>query len=330
MERLMDEVLAVGRRAGRRAASICRQVLAEAPAAPEAMAKLGKEPVTVADYGSQAVILEEVAQAFPDHGVISEEGAAHLRQESSAGLRDQLVRLVGGVADRSVEFDRICSWIDHEGVPGADFMWAVDPIDGTKGFLRRQQFAVAIGVLHEGRPWAGVLVAPNLPWDEARPEAGRGVMFVGGRGRGVVREALDNDLSESVTVSPEADPAAIRVLGSVESAHGDPRLLTGLMDDLQLGGGVVRVDSQVKYAKVAVGDAEIYLRPQSQPDYREKIWDHVAGVVVTEAAGGRVTDVRGRELDFNRGRKLVDNRGVLATNGLVHERVLESLERLGA
>jgi len=129
---------------------------------------------------------------------------------------------------------------------------------------------------------------------------------------------------------PAEDPAAMRVLGSVESAHGDPRLITELMRDLKLGGGMVRVDSQVKYAKVAAGAAEVYLRPQSRPDYRERIWDHVAGVVVTEAAGGRVTDVRGHELDFSLGRRLTENRGVLATNGPLHDRLLATLERLGA
>jgi len=81
---------------------------------------------------------------------------------------------------------------------------------------------------------------------------------------------------------------------------------------------------------VARGEGEIYLRPRSRPDYRENIWDHAAGVVVLEEAGGRVTDLDGRDLDFTRGRKLVDNRGVLATNGHVHEAVLESLRRVEA
>ena len=87
---------------------------------------------------------------------------------------------------------------------------------------------------------------------------------------------------------------------------------------------MVRIDSQVKYGAVAAGLAEVYIRPRSRPDYRENIWDHAAGVAVVTEAGGRVTDLDGAPLDFSRGPKLVDNRGVLATNGTVHDLILES------
>lgn len=58
------------------------------------------------------------------------------------------------------------------------------------------------------------------------------------------------------------------------------------------------------------GDAEIYLRlPRPGKRYEEKIWDHAAGVVVVEEAGGRVTDVYGKPLDFSQGRTLKENTG---------------------
>jgi 3'(2'), 5'-bisphosphate nucleotidase len=100
------------------------------------------------------------------------------------------------------------------------------------------------------------------------------------------------------------------------------------MESMGLGGGVVRLDSQAKYASVACGAAEIYLRPQSRPDYREKVWDHAAGVVVVEEAGGRVTDLHGKPLDFSLGRRLEDNRGVVATNGRIHDAVIASLAEI--
>ncbi len=330
MERLTNEILEVGLRAGRRAAQICRQVLAEAPAEPDAMAKLGKEPVTVADYGSQAVILEAVRRHFPSHAVIAEEGAQHLRENAGDASSEQIVRLVGEALERPVDFEEVCDWIDHEGGTSSELTWAIDPIDGTKGFLRRDQFAVAIGVLVGGEPFAGVLVCPNLPVDDEHPEAGHGVAFLAARGRGTLRQPLAGGEARRVRVSDVHGPEQARVLGSVESAHGDPKMLVAVREDLGLGGGIVRVDSQVKYGVVASGGAEIYLRPQSRPDYREKIWDHAAGVIVTQEAGGRVTDLRGRELDFSLGRRLEQNRGVLATNSWLHDEVLESLGRLGA
>jgi 3'(2'), 5'-bisphosphate nucleotidase len=82
------------------------------------------------------------------------------------------------------------------------------------------------------------------------------------------------------------------------------------------------MDSQCKYAAVARGEADIYLRLPTRKDYQEKIWDHAAGWLVVTEAGGRVTDVGGKPLDFTKGRTLRDNRGVVATNGPLHDRVV--------
>ena len=100
MEASLDAVLLTAMEGGRRAAHVCRAVLAEAPDTPDAMAKLGKEPVTVADYGSQAVILEAVARAFPNHGVISEEGSAHLREASADDGAEQIIRIASAALGR--------------------------------------------------------------------------------------------------------------------------------------------------------------------------------------------------------------------------------------
>lgn len=319
----LDRFLEVAQEAGRQAAHLCRAVHADTP---ESMDKGDKSPVTIADYGSQAVILRAIAAAFPDHGIISEEGSEHLRE--SAG-EDGVARIVGLVSDRvgeAVEFEQVCDWIDHAGVDGAEYTWAIDPIDGTKGFLRRQQYAVAIGLMRKGVPYAGVLVCPNLPVDLNDPEGPCGVMFVAGKGQGAFRVAIDSGASQKIEVSASADPATWRVLGSVESAHGDPALVVAMMEQASVGGGFVRYDSQVKYGVVANGSAEIYVRPRSKPDYRENIWDHVAGVIVCEEAGGRVTDVDGKDLDFTLGPKLLENRGILATcGGAVHEAVVAGL-----
>lgn len=316
-----DTILAVAEQAGRAAARLCQAVLAEAPVSPEAMAKLGEGPVTVADYGSQALILKAVAAAFPGHGVIAEEGSAHLRAHAGDASTEQIVRLVGRELGAPAGFEQICGWIDHQGAAGAEFVWAIDPIDGTKGFLRREQYAVAIGVLRRGQPYAGVLACPNYEG---------GVLFVAARGRGARVVPLAGDVPRPARVTTFADPARVRVLGSVEAAHGDPKVVKAVIDDLKLAGGMVRIDSQVKYGAVARGDAEVYLRPRSKPDYRENIWDHAAGVIVTEEAGGRVTDLDGRPLDFSRGQRLEENRGVLATNGAVHDAVVASLRRVEA
>jgi 3'(2'), 5'-bisphosphate nucleotidase len=90
----------------------------------------------------------------------------------------------------------------------------------------------------------------------------------------------------------------------------------------------VRVDSQVKYGVLAKGDAEVYLRMPNpaKPDYREKIWDHAAGVIIVEEAGGKVTDINGKNLDFSAGAKLINNRGVIVTNNRVHDIIINQIK----
>jgi len=95
------------------------------------------------------------------------------------------------------------------------------------------------------------------------------------------------------------------------------------------GGAQVALALQAKYATVADGRAEIYLRLPTRKDYVEKIWDHAGGVLVVEEAGGTVTDVDGKPLDFTHGRGLHANRGVIVTNGRLHNAVLEAVRSTG-
>ena len=99
---------------------------------------------------------------------------------------------------------------------------------------------------------------------------------------------------------------------------------------LEMQADPVQLDSQAKYAIVATGNAEIYLRipnPRT-PDYKEKIWDHAAGSLVVEQAGGFVSDIDGKKLDFSVGRTLDNNRGVFASVPSVHNRILDIIRDL--
>jgi 3'(2'), 5'-bisphosphate nucleotidase len=98
------------------------------------------------------------------------------------------------------------------------------------------------------------------------------------------------------------------------------------------GADPVRMDSQVKYALLASGMGEIYLRLLSPDrlDYKEKIWDQAAGSIIVEEAGGTVTDLDGKALDFSLGRTLKSNRGICASNGHFHDRALAALKRVRA
>lgn len=85
----------------------------------------------------------------------------------------------------------------------------------------------------------------------------------------------------------------------------------------------MRVHSMVKYAAIACGDAEIFMK-FARSGYKEKIWDHAAGVIIVEEAGGVVTDAGGHSLDFSRGLYIEGlDRGILACCGaILHEKII--------
>jgi 3'(2'), 5'-bisphosphate nucleotidase len=88
------------------------------------------------------------------------------------------------------------------------------------------------------------------------------------------------------------------------------------------------MDSQVKYGLVASGEAALYLRlpnPDKQ-NYRECIWDHAAGAIIVEEAGGKVTDMNGKTLNWSENEKMLNNRGVIVSNGAIHDQIIEALK----
>jgi 3'(2'), 5'-bisphosphate nucleotidase len=320
-----------------RAAALCRSVQADM-VRPTSTEKADRSPVTVADYASQAVICQGLADAFPADPVVAEETSEGLRAPDQAEMLAQVTHYVGKSLPESTP-DKVCDWIDHGGAdPGRRF-WTLDPIDGTKGFLRGEQYAVALAFIVDGQIQVGALACPNLPLDLDRADDQRGVVFLAVRDQGAQMSLLpEGDLSvdaalsscRPVYVAAQDDPSAARFVESVESGHADHAAHELLARALGITRPSVRLDSQAKYGAVARGDAAIYLRLPSpkSPDYRERIWDHAAGAIIVEEAGGRVTDALGKDLDFSQGRKLEKNRGIVASNGRLHSAILRAIERL--
>jgi 3'(2'), 5'-bisphosphate nucleotidase len=324
-----------------RAAGLCRQVQSEM-SRPLASQKADRSPVSVADYGSQAIVCRSLAAAFPGDPVVAEETAAALRDPDQAEMLGHVTRYVRKALSGAAPAD-ICDWIDRgQATPAARF-WTLDPIDGTKGFLRGDQYAVALALIVGGQVQVGALACPNLtlsPSPKRRGEnrslprrngggqGGGGVVFVAVRGRGAAMLPLDGGGPPwPIHVASLADPAAARFVESFEPAHADQAAHQALARALDITRPALRMDSQAKYGVVARGEAAIYLRLPSpgNPDYREKIWDHAAGVLLVEEAGGRVTDALGADLDFSAGKKLFRNRGVIASNGQLHGAILSAL-----
>ena len=308
----------------RDAATVCQSVQKNLVTAAT-IEKKDKSPVTVADFASQALVCSALAGTSKVADVVGEEDAKDLREAGAEETCAKVVEHVRGVRGAEVSTDQALDWIDLGGVTpdGIDTpYWTLDPIDGTKGFLRGEQYAIALGLLDHGRVVLGVLGCPNLPGPDGRP----GCLLAATRGGGAqILPLLGNgrDGAKDIRVSDVTSTAAARFCESVESGHSDQDQSAQIAKALEITEDPVRVDSQCKYAIVAQGEAQIYMRLPTRKDYREKIWDHAAGLIVVEEAGGRVTDVRGNALDFAHGRKLENNAGVIATNGPIHDRVIE-------
>ncbi len=299
---------------------------------PESLTKKDRSPVTVADFGAQAVVCREVAAEFPRDPVVGEEDSAALRAPENADALAKVVEYVGRRVPGASAADA-CAWIDHGNGAVAQRFWTLDPIDGTKGFLRGDQYAVALALIEDGDLKVGVLACPFLPIAPERPEGARGVMFWAVRGEGAFVETIggaeDGAGAVRIHVVHDAASPRFRMVESVESGHGDHSLQGEIARAVGIRAQSVRMDSQAKYGAVARGDAALYLRLPSPktPDYRENIWDHAAGALIVEEAGGRVTDIRGKALDFASGPRMNRNRGVVVSNAAVHDGVLRELGR---
>ncbi len=306
----------------RAAAAVCQAVQRDLVNA-RTLDKKDRSPVTVADFASQAVVCAMLEAAFPSDPVVGEEGTGQLRQADQQHVAELVTRHAAAGLQRDVTAAQVLDWIDRGAhAADADRYWTLDPIDGTKGFLRAEQYAVALALIERGQVVLGMLGCPNLPRCH-----GAGVLMTAVRGQGTRMMPLEGDTCEGrmIRVSNVADPAAARFCESVESGHSDQDQSAHIARCLGITQPPLRMDSQCKYAAVARGDAQIYLRMPTRVDYREKIWDHAAGMLVVEEAGGRVSDIDGKPLDFARGRTFEQNRGIVATNGAIHDAVLEAI-----
>jgi len=319
----------------RQAATVCRAV--QSRITPDVLEKKDKSPVTVADFGSQAVICRQLRAAFADDPIIGEEDAAELRQPDQAPLLQQVVQHVTDAVGEPADAASVCQWIDFGGAsdPGAR-LWTLDPIDGTKGFLRKQQYAISLALLIDGEVTVAAVGCPNLGeqvGDDPAAIDPRGTLFVAVRGQGAVALPLDadggDDAGRPVTVSATTDPAAAKFCESVEAGHSSHDDSAEVARRLNITAPGVRLDSQAKYVIVGRGEADIYMRLPTRPGYVEKIWDHAGGALVVEEAGGKVTDVHGKPLEFQHGSGLVNNTGVIVTNGRLHDAVIEALGAVG-
>ncbi|RMZ91286.1 hypothetical protein DV736_g1458, partial [Chaetothyriales sp. CBS 134916] len=350
-----EKELRIAQLAVARASILTKAVFGEK--AKGTLAKDDKSPVTVGDFGAQALIISAIKHNFPQDEIVGEEEASSLRNDTALSARVwNLVKdvrlsdpeseavLGGPIKSEADMLNAIDEGNSGGGAKGR--IWALDPIDGTKGFLRGGQYAVCLALIVDGDVQVGVLGCPNLPVDDKQPLLedigtviaadnsiqGHGVLFSAVQGEGATSQPLTTRGAVSggspIHVSPISDVAQATLCESVEPGHsskGDNALIS---QKLGITRRPVQMDSQAKYGSVARGAGDLYLRLPVVKNYVEKIWDHAAGDLIVREAGGHVTDIEGKRLDFSRGRTLTENKGVVASPREVHAQVLKAVQEV--
>ena len=293
------------------------------------LTKSDNSPVTLADLGIQAVAGALLERYFPKAVLVAEESAEMLRTPEGRADLEKVEEYVKAFFPQATP-QALCDWIDRgKAVSGRTF-WTLDPIDGTRGFLRGGQYVTALALIREGRLAMAALGCPNLKVPEELGQH-QGLLVLAVRGKGCWGTALEGgDRWIRFNVSNCKDITQARILESMEPGHRDAEKGKCLRKRLGIVPEPLPLDSQVKHAVLAMGGAEIFYRTLSKkhPEHREKIWDVAPGALVIEESGGRVTDLKGNPIDYSCGAILSNNPGFVATNGPLHEVILKILSEV--
>ena len=310
----------------RAAARVCRSV--QDKITPDVLQKDDRSPVTVADFASQAVICRAIGAAFPRDPIMGEEESATLCRGENAPFLDRILAELRGVGIDTCGKEA-CAWIDRASQKNyVPRFWTLDPIDGTKGFLRKEQYAISLALVVDGqikcpswvaRTWRARRVArgpARCSTPSAAMEAGRC------RWRAT---ALRTGACEP-GIRPEAGPF-LRVGRS--KPHGAGAISQGgRFARNDAGAAATRQPGEVCHRRPRRGGdlpaAACEVRLQGK-DLGPR-----GGRVVVEEAGGRVSDVMGKPLEFNHGYELLANRGIVAANRQLHPHVIAALQEIYA
>lgn len=239
MNALLKDCIALAKVAGEAILPYYQQIKPE-----HITTKPDKSPVTVADIAAHDVLVAGLKKLTPDYPVLSEEGDI-----PDFNVRQQWERY-----------------------------WLLDPLDGTRGFVKHSpEFSVNIALIENHQPILGVITAPAT-----------GACYAAAKGEGAWTEGANGKLSQIHSTAPHRE----KVRFAVGKFHGSKRLskVSDVLGDHEL----LKLNSSLKFGLIAGGQADVYLRfgPTSE-------WDTAAGQIILEEAGGLVVDFNGQPLHYN-------------------------------
>jgi HAL2 family 3'(2'),5'-bisphosphate nucleotidase len=282
----------------------------------DVLQKSDNSPVTVADFSCQAVINLHLSKHFPNDAIKSEEESSYLRANPAfcARVEAQVAKYFPHLSQNEL-FDAI----DHgkKNTESAKRFWTLDPIDGTKGFVRKEQYAIGLALIEMGEVVVSMMAAPRVPFMDQE-----GGIFFAVKNEGAFCNPFESDEEIRLKIDPEAK-ILIYCEPHISSTSHSHQLSEQIVFQINDKALCLRVDSQIKYVLIALNLASIYLRVPTDPKRKEKVWDHAPGLLLIQEAGGKVSDLKGQVLDFTKGIALSANHGVIASsNELLHDRLI--------
>lgn len=266
-------------------------------------------PVTVADLISQAIIILHVRERFPNDAIVAEEDAFFLKDPVI------LEKMLSELSEYSEEKIREALNFGKSKVTDKGRYWVLDPIDGTKGYIRGDHYAVALALIVDCQVVLGVLGCPRFDALFFAEKNGGAFKIAEGKQERLICDPSQFAADELIYCEPH--------LYSKTHPHTTTyKIATALKTHVK----PLRLDSQAKYPLVAMNKAALYIR--ISPPGREKIWDHAAGSLIVQEAGGIVTDLRGHPLKWGLGNNLFENEGIIASNGRDHDQIVKAAKEV--
>ena len=188
-----------------------------------------------------------------------------------------------------------------------EMVWIVDPLDGTSDFIDKTgEFTVMIALIKNKKPILGVIGWPTEK-----------TLFVAQKDSGAFR--YSNDEWQKISVTTETELSKCRTVGSRHHLSDKEKSFIkklGIKDFTSIG-------SSLKVGKISSGEAEAYITTTN----KMKEWDSAASYCIISEAGGKMTDMLGNDITYNN-KEVYHQNGILVTNGLIHEKIVEEFKKL--
>lgn len=272
------------------------------------MRQLSKESEKILEYENQLKLAQEAAQAAGDVVLNYYEGDYHVEQKSrnnpvtTADFEsDKLLKKMLGQAYPEY------GWLSEESKDNPErldkeFVWVVDPIDGTKEFITGiPEFVISIGLVRNGQPVVGVLFNPV-----------KGQMFAASKGGGTYLNGMQVYVSGTTLL----DQASLLV-SRTETRNGHVEKFSSYIKEFRPTGSVA-----YKLCLAAAGEGDVFVSVYSKNE-----WDVCAGDLVVQEAGGTMSDIYGNPVAYNKEKTKIQD-GIIAGNPTIARQMLDLTKQL--